>query len=112
MAIVEKIKYRLADDSSRMALGLKIQDQNLKLDSVITFIIDTGASCVLLPSSALYLEHEQENFIKLNAEPVNHCGIITNKTVTYYRYFVSNFGLGTIVFKNFPIHITFEKMQL
>lgn len=108
MAIVETQTYKIADDYSRMALDIRIVDKTLNFNNKIVFVVDTGSSCVVLPAKDMYLDQKQSKIVKENSVITHHLGI-DGKPVEYYRYIVSEFQLGGIVFKRFPIHITFKE---
>ena len=104
-----KIYSLYSSRDPRMVLRFGVKDAVLGIEEEIPFVIDTGATCVVLPAKDLYLGRQEEQLIKGNGEMRPHIGIASNVSIPYYRYNVSEFYLGDYIrLKDFPIHITFD----
>ena len=102
-------QYMPYDESQRMALKFRLKDNRLGIDEEIPFLIDTGATSVVLPAEDLCLNDEQANVLIDHSIIKQHTGLISNVQVQYYRYNISEFGLGKIKLVDFPIHVTFDR---
>lgn len=93
-----------------ISIKILVRDSALRINRLLLAKIDTGASITVFPAHKLGITMTEADFIKkYNPKCVRTTGFIKGNSALAYEWFIEEFKLDNIVFKDFPIHIIFSQ---
>lgn len=90
-----------------MWLDVILRDSTLGLDFSLPFIVDTGSDFVVASANLLRLSEDVGARIRRTCRVHTFRGV-DSQPVQFYACRVAAFGVGKLVFKDFPVHISFD----
>lgn len=103
----EKIHYRPGKDSNKITLSVALHDVVLSVSGNFLFTVDTGSDFVVASASLLGLSKNASMGIQRTCQR-RDLRCVDNQFISSYTCKVAELGVGRLVFRNFPVHISFD----